>query len=58
MKKINIETGMVVEFVDGGCVMTGVIVEKGVYQARIEATDENGGTETLAIPYKDVLMVA
>jgi hypothetical protein len=58
MKKINLELGAVVEFKFEGGVDTGVLQDKGVYQAQIGTTVTEDGVDkdvTVSVPYKDVL---
>lgn len=55
MKKNLLEVGMAVAFKFDKAVETGVVAEKGVYQATIARPEYDGVAEKVMVPYKDVL---
>jgi len=55
MKKINVILDEAVDFVIKGGVDSGVVVEKGVYQAKIGRVNDDGETYTVFVPYKNII---
>jgi len=50
MKKNLLEVGNAVEFVKNGNIDNGVLIEKAVYNAKIE----NDNKDVIEVPYKDI----
>ena len=54
MKKNLLSVGYVVEFVKGGALLNGIIIEKDTYNTKIEIMDEQGVKSVVECPYKDI----
>jgi hypothetical protein len=54
MKKVNVILGAVIEFVKNGGISTGVVADKGIYQAAVDVVNDLGEVLTIQVPYKDL----